>query len=279
MASDVVPHDQPCFRCGYSLRGLSAHARCPECDAPVQDSLRGDLLVYADPDYVLSLQRGSGLVMWSTLFLIAGGVIAVVFNAAIGGRSGPILADLLLLSIASMFALGWWFCTTPDLGRSTDTLLEKRRRVARSGAIALVLYVAASVLTGPLHAGIPGPARGLLGTLVFGFAIMAGINYLRALCRRLPDQSLSGSASTLAALAWVCCAARITHLSLTWLFPGGVPGIATVLILRSISVVGGLTGLIAYVMYCVVISRFRDRLDGVSAAQRIQAEAAAYGVL
>ncbi len=42
--SSTLTGDHACARCGYNLRGLTRGGLCPECAAPVGDSLRGNLL-------------------------------------------------------------------------------------------------------------------------------------------------------------------------------------------------------------------------------------------
>jgi hypothetical protein len=271
MSGEVVQGERPCFRCGYSLRGLLTTAQCPECGSPVAVSLRGDLLVYADPAYVKKLQRGSGLVLWSMLGLIGLGVLAMVIVGvlALKGRAGDLITDLALLAGAMCFGLGWWLLCAPDHGQ-TGGGGEKLRGVARMGVVTLVVAAAVGVVADPLMVGSPGVQRGLrlLWQVTFAIAIIAGINYVRWLCRRLPDERLSGSATTLGALAWVFCAARVVSLMMAWAFPAGVPGVPFKLLLHGINGIGGLVGLIGFFYYISVISKFRDRLDGVAAAQR-----------
>ena len=50
--------DLLCNHCGYNLRGLLSEGRCPECGTEVARSLRGDLLVAADPAWLERLIRG-----------------------------------------------------------------------------------------------------------------------------------------------------------------------------------------------------------------------------
>ena len=49
-AGSVIEVDTECIHCGYNLRGLTRDGRCPECSAPTDDPLRGNLLRHADPD-------------------------------------------------------------------------------------------------------------------------------------------------------------------------------------------------------------------------------------
>ena len=60
-AGSVIEVDTECIHCGYNLRGLTNEGRCPECGSPVDDSLRGNLLRHADPDWLDRLRFGASL--------------------------------------------------------------------------------------------------------------------------------------------------------------------------------------------------------------------------
>ena len=53
-----IQEDTPCLACGYNLRGLSSDWRCPECGTAIGRSLHGNLLRFAQPQYVRKLARG-----------------------------------------------------------------------------------------------------------------------------------------------------------------------------------------------------------------------------
>ncbi len=61
--------DQPvsCARCGYELRGLNPRGACPECGRMIIRSIRGNLLRYADADWVKMLRDGVLAVLIGTL--------------------------------------------------------------------------------------------------------------------------------------------------------------------------------------------------------------------
>ena len=47
--STAIEEDIPCRQCSYNLRGIDCTGRCPECGAPAELSIHGDLLRHSDP--------------------------------------------------------------------------------------------------------------------------------------------------------------------------------------------------------------------------------------
>lgn len=58
--------DLSCVRCGYNLRGLKREGVCGECGTPIDWTLRGGGLRFADPDWLGKLRAGAG---WMVLAL------------------------------------------------------------------------------------------------------------------------------------------------------------------------------------------------------------------
>jgi hypothetical protein len=79
----VIADDLSCVICGYNLRGLRFTGRCPECGSAIERSTHGDLLKYADTDWLGRVFLGVRLVLWGILIMIL-----VRLATAIGGGMG-----------------------------------------------------------------------------------------------------------------------------------------------------------------------------------------------
>ena len=250
-----------CRGCGYDLAGLSVSGKCPECGRPVVDSLRGDLLAFAGPEYVETLHRGVGLILASILFVVAtmiGGfvILGVISAAGPAGAMGTLGDFVQWGSIAvgligtGLSVVGWYLFSTPDPGRHILDRGDRPRQVLR---IAVVISAALTVMTYTIELidpatrspGLrPVSAYGLLQVLaillmIAGFvlwAIMffAAMRYLQWMAPRLPNA------------AHVKTAGRYM-----WLLPVlYIPGMALC----------GLGPLVALVLYYNLLNAFRKEL-------------------
>jgi len=106
----TIAADTPCVRCGYNLRGLTPDMACPECFTPVAHTLQGNLLAYADPEWLARLRRGVALKLLNLLLGILLTVATVVALVLAGSQPGArAKTELLMLVIALPLALlGIW---------------------------------------------------------------------------------------------------------------------------------------------------------------------------
>lgn len=186
---NLVGEEVPCSRCGYSLRGLAIVGRCPECGWPVEASLNGNLLRYADPAYLDTLQRGIVIILWSVgaqvllalliMCAVFGGLFAAAF-AATGGAGGAaagapagmgplgaamgwvvITATLIGSLVAIASTVGYWLLTTPDAASAErEQPITARRLVRICAVVSIVIGLgsgALQVLEPALATGTPGP--------------------------------------------------------------------------------------------------------------------------
>ncbi|HBS29388.1 MAG TPA: hypothetical protein DEB06_08055 [Phycisphaerales bacterium] len=199
---EIVELDQPCYRCGYSLRGLSAEARCPECASPIHDSLRGGLLRFSSDEHLAMLHRGVFLVLAGIIVQILAGLGGIVVGLAVAGigisPSGlQLLAQFGGFAGTVMVLWGWWLFSTRDPG---ITLARDSPR-ARAWVRATVLVQAAFAMTGLvvqllLARGVPTGLSflalaailvGIISILVTAAAFFAQMVYTRWVGGRLAN--------------------------------------------------------------------------------------------
>lgn len=190
-SSGNLSADLPCRRCAYNLRGLRPAGRCPECGLAVDISCHADVLRYADPGWLKTLQRGTSLILWSWVAAL------LLFGAnAVLGLSGPRLG---LLKLAALVAAlldygGAWLITKPEPGTVGHARYRTIRAVIRLtllGVVALPLCEALMefvALSGALRrATLVAPVAVLVG-LAGEFAKLV---YFQRLAERIPNAGLA----------------------------------------------------------------------------------------
>lgn len=189
--------DLTCIQCEYNLRGQLPEGTCPECGAPVAESMRSDRLSQANPHWLRKLRR-------STTWLMLGGFSVLLFSCFNGGSwavftgSGS-LPRLIGLAVnfaqAALFCIGYWLLTEPEPGVLRPRLSRPITRWTMIPGYALsipallfefaqdpVLIISYRVLQ-----------------IVSGVAVFAGfcasLIYLRHLARRIPHTGLAKQTS------------------------------------------------------------------------------------
>lgn len=196
-----IAEDTQCIRCGYNLRGLSKGGLCPECGIPIERSLRGDLLKYADPEWLEKLRFGVSLKLWNIVLsiLLAFGVSILI---GVAGWGQPLLMTTTWIGAV----LGLWatFLITAQeprisLQEDTVTLRTTIRFCAVAGFLGTTLpSVIAPWAIAPLIGAISGAT-----SLISFVAWFGELLYLRRFATRLPDAKL---AQTTGRLMWTLAA-------------------------------------------------------------------------
>jgi hypothetical protein len=88
-AADAIAVDIACVGCGYSLRGLSAESRCPECGKPVLDSTHDrppPRVTRATREWAWVVLAGLALLLWIVPTQIET-ILSMRFGYGLGGAS------------------------------------------------------------------------------------------------------------------------------------------------------------------------------------------------
>lgn len=137
----AIDSDLICRRCGYNLRGLKPEGICPECAAPISDSLRDDRLADADSAWLSLVARGLGLVFWIAIakslsvFFYAGlsETYLSVSDPQAGGYTLILWFDLLLVIFG---LIGLWRATAREPRRHETPWQPTWRTLARALVVA-----------------------------------------------------------------------------------------------------------------------------------------------
>jgi len=226
--SSTLGFDHPCLACAYNLRGLAIGASCPECSAPVADSLKRRLLRHADPRFVRRLRNGARMISISAILPLSGLFLIVITGLLVGSRNttlGTVVgvggAITLIVLTWAFFVFGWIRLTAIEFDTPSDSRPNVIRARCRWLSVALAIAIPASffvsfgMFTLPLIARGPGSflfssAWGIVPNLIVSAILIAQFWYaaahIRTLSGRIPTTGLPKYA---AAVFWVCVAAAI----------------------------------------------------------------------
>ncbi len=205
----VVVNDLSCTGCGYNLRGVPISKVCPECGRAVELSLQGEILRFASPAYLKSIDLGLSIVLTSifvyVLLLILSVGITLGASSILGASGALILTGGLMFLCDCAFIFGYWKFTEPDPGYTGREKPGSARTVARFAACGTAAANLAQFLLRVL--GAVAPAAGdITGTLAYLCRFVAWgawitlffaiVLYTQHLARRIPDMPLLNQTRT-----------------------------------------------------------------------------------
>lgn len=207
----VVVKDSPCRKCGQNVRGLAESEKCPRCQAPVQISVCGDFLQFAQPAWVHGVATRIYWIIWGVFIALLLGLLSLfVFSGQF------VMQQYLALAGAAFSARGVWLMTRPDPSGIGEREPYNCRRLLRAGILGVLLLTSAQfvllLLDGSLQRFIDLAWLRILGGLLLVVCEFAKLHYVEAIARRLPDESLESRARV---LKWLMSAAAAALFALT----------------------------------------------------------------
>ncbi len=281
--SPSLNHPQPihtprCLSCGYDLSGLPETGVCPECAAPIERSLRGNLLRFASPAYLKTLRTGATLALVASILYTFDWIPRLALGALLLWLRVDLteaLGAAFNISALAAMLFGWWMLSTPDpafIGAddSRDWRVRLRWLLPFAATVILCNAIARFVFAGPLATSITlGSGRGSLSLsyaelltwlsrVLHALVIFAGLKYISSLALRVPSVKLRKGAIDAATMIGIL----ITLLVLMIIF--GIGG----RIVGFLYVVVGTLGLSAVIVlllwifhYFTVLGRLRADLS------------------
>jgi hypothetical protein len=139
-----VQADLACVNCGYNLRTLSAGGLCPECAAPVIDSLRRSNLNVADAGWLRRVGRGLGWLAIIQMFWL--GLHAVWPVSALLSTPPPAGYIKCHLLLGPVVAVIWaWGIVRATVGEPLCGRARRRDRAARVAVVGIAVYAGVCV--------------------------------------------------------------------------------------------------------------------------------------
>ena len=194
--ANTISEDVACIQCGYNLRGLATDGRCPECNAEVSRSNRGDLLKFSDPQWLGRVLLGADLVYWGIvvgIFLgICGGLMMGLFGRLLGSFAPIVMFGIQILAPVLHLSAVILLTTQEPRIALAESGLSWRKTIRVAAGAGVVLQVVQFI------PGVQGVIALTMATTVVagvaGFITTFGeFTYARSLALRIPDPKLAKS--------------------------------------------------------------------------------------
>lgn len=188
----VIAADTPCVICGYNLRGLRHGGRCPECGSPINRSVYGDFLRYADSVWLKKLLLGVRLKLWNIVIGFVLGAPAGIAAILLRRGGPPILTGLQIIGGAIGIAAVFLITAQEPRTALSEDAVTLRKAVRLCTIIAFVGQLLAQI------GAFLGPIVWLtvIGSIIGIAAVAAYFGefiYLRRFALRIPNERLARS--------------------------------------------------------------------------------------
>lgn len=193
MASEplrAIEQDIACIHCGYNLRALYPDGRCPECGAAIGESLRGDLLKFADAGWLERLAFGIRLKLLNIVLAMLAGVSGMVL-INLFPQSAEVIQYFLSVGGGAMGLWASYAITTqePRISLQEDPV-SLRRAIRTCAAVALLAALLPMVRMGGSMDMVLTLVVVLCSVVGYGGAL-GELIYLSRLALRIPDEPLA----------------------------------------------------------------------------------------
>lgn len=131
---EVVDRHIHCVECGYDLFGLDPAGRCPECGADIVLSARGDLLKFANADWLRRVKLGADLMYYGIGVAIVVGLAGGILSTAVP-VIGPTVVALGNVGVGAFFLAALFLMTTQEPRVSLSERELTWRRLLRLTAV------------------------------------------------------------------------------------------------------------------------------------------------
>ncbi len=193
MTQTCIQDDTLCMRCCYNLRGLSANGRCPECGAPINVSLHGDNLAYANPDWIKRVRKGcAGIGSSIFAYFGAGGISSFLADYIGSSMSVTILKGVVIAALVIGILRGIWLLTTRGCRIVESNPFRLLRAIIRFAIITSVITIALTPvclqMLGTNHTFLMHAISAPVGLVGLAGAV-AMCRYVTGLAKTIPESS------------------------------------------------------------------------------------------
>ena len=246
--------------------------------------MRGELLRFADVEWLTKLRLGVALKLWAitlaVLLAMGGGVVTFVLRNA-----GAVMVITTIVGFAgsALGLWGTWCITAPDPRLSLSEQSVTLRKMIRACAVAglaggVSQFGGTGVVAASEALSVVLIAVGGIGALAGWTASYAELFYLRRFVRRVPDLALAKSTTSLIWATLIFGGCAVAFLGVVYFvvgFPGGFggPGATTATVPPSSVLIvlpcaGAVFALFLFLWYVRVLTKYRK----VFAATIVQAK-------